>query len=265
MRPDRRLLPFLLAVMLAWALPARAEFTPDPRKLPRPAGYVSDYAGILEAQDAQGLEALLTELDQKTTAQVAVVTVPSLGDYDEHTFAVGIFETWKPGAKDKNNGLVFLVAPNDRRMFLNTGYGLEECLPDARTNDVVRLMRSYFRQGRMSAGVVAGARAVAAEIAMCSGVELTGNPERAARGRTRRATSLAEILVVLAMMLALSFFASLAGVGRGRRGRGGWYSGGGFGGGLGGGFGGGSSGGGGGGFGGFGGGATGGGGSGGSW
>lgn len=263
-----RSLLLLLALLGAWALPARSEFVADPKKLPAPTGYVNDYADIVDEPTISQLEALLKELDQKTTAQVFIVTVPSLGDYDANSFGVGVFENWKPGVKGKDNGAIFLIAPNDRKMFINTGYGLEEILPDARCAAIIGVVRPYFRAGKMSQGVAAGTLAIAAEIAAANHVQLTGNPERAPESRRNRSRSssasffitLLIIIIVLNILTRSSRRSRWGGpfIGGGWGGYGGGFGGGGFGG-----FGGG--GGGGGGFSGGGGGSTGGGGAGGSW
>jgi uncharacterized protein len=258
-RPRPLFTAFLLTFLVAWALPSRADFVPDPKKLAPPTGYVTDLAGVLDGATHQELEALLTELDQKTTAQVAVLTVPSLGEYEPNDFAVAVYENWKIGKKGKDNGVLFLIAPSEHKMFINTGYGLEGDLPDARCNAIVALVRPYFQQGQMSQGVAAGTKAIAAEIAAAANVQLTGNPGRAPeeeRRARRRTTPLEMAFVILFMIVIFALRSRLY-----SRGIWGGPGGGMFMGGMGGGFGGG----GGGGFGGFGGGSTGGGGAGGSW
>jgi len=259
------LLPLLLAFVLAWALPARAEFNPDPRKLPRPQGYVTDFAGMLQDETRQQLEGLLTELEQKTTAEVAVVTVPSLGDQEVQPYSVALYESWKMGKKGKDNGVLFLIAPNERKLWITTGYGLEGDLPDVTLHGIYEVVRDQFRAGQMDRGVVLGTVAIAQKIAAADSVQLTGelaNTRVEAPHRTRRRTGPGELLFIFFIIFILIVLSNRFGGGR----RGGFTGGGPgpfFFGGMGGGGGGGGFGGGG--FGGFGGGGTGGGGAGGGW
>lgn len=253
----RGLLSIAVVLLLAWAVPARADFVADPEKLPAPTGYVSDLAGMLNETTRAQLEALLTELDQKTGAQVAILTVPSLGGYEPNDFAVRAFTHLGIGKKGKDEGVLFLVAPNDRKMFINTGYGAEGPLPDVTAHEIYMMVRAEFRAGRMNEGVAEGTVRIATILAASHNVTLTGQVEIARPARKK--LNARELLLIL---LLFFIFVSIAGrLNRFGGGRGGgmFLGGGGFGGG---GFG---SGGSGGGFGGFGGGSTGGGGAGGSW
>ncbi len=259
----RRFLPILLALLLAWALPARADFVADPDKLPTPTGYVSDFAGMLNETTRQQLETLLTELDQKTGAQVAVLTVPSLGGLEPNDYAVRAFTHWGIGKKGKDEGVLFLIAPNDRKMFINTGYGAEGPLPDVTAHEIYTMVRDEFRAGRMNEGVAEGTVRIATILAEEHKVTLTG--QVGISRPARRRMSPREVMLILLLFFVFVSIASRINRSGGRGGGmfwgGGGFGGGGFGGG---GFGGGGSGGGGG-FGGFSGGSTGGGGSGGGW
>jgi uncharacterized protein len=127
---------------------------------------VNDFAGVLEAGARQRLEQTLGDLEQRTGAEVTVVTVESVPDGDVDRAAVELFEAWGVGKKDRDNGVLILCAVRDRRIRIEVGYGLEAVLPDARTGRIIDTqILPAFRRGDLSAGLVAGALAVADVIA----------------------------------------------------------------------------------------------------
>ena len=226
---------------------------------PKPTGtdiYVQDYAGVLAPQTRQKLNALGRTLDQKTTAQLAVVTVKTLNGAPIEEYALGILRSWGIGNKEKNNGVLILVAVNDRKSRIEVGYGLEGVLPDGLTGRIQdQYMLPYFKQGQYDQGIMNGYVAAAQLIAKDAGVDLaTGQGVKApvpaastnflGLGDDER-----ELLTYIIIVLIIIFLTNRGGGGGSSRHHGGFYGGGGYYGG-GGSFGGGSFGGGGGGFGG---------------
>lgn len=259
-----------IALMLAATLAARA----DNFKNFKPTGYVTDRAGVISAQTKAQLEAMCTELEQKTGAQMAIVTVESLDGEEIQPYANDLFKQFGIGQKKQDNGVMLLVAPNERKYWTEVGYGLEPVINDARAGDAGRLMPPYFRKGDYSGGISAAAWQLAKYIADDKGVKLTGAPQAAAPGKGKNDDGIG-LWIILGIIL-LVFLISRSGGSRNNINRGGgmgnaWWIGPMIGGGWGGSRGGWSSGGsggwggGGGGFGGFGGGISGGGGAGGSW
>jgi len=269
---------FLLLCLLPFV--ARAE---DLKKI-QPTGYVTDLAGALTPEAKAQLEALCTELEQKTGAQMAIVTVHSLEGDEAQVYANKLFKQLGVGKKD-DRGVMLLVAPDEHRYWTEVGYGLEPVINDARAGDAGRTMVPYFKRGDFSAGIQAGAWQLAKYIADDRNVALSGQsqiqtqPIRRETGR--RETGIPFITLLIIGFVVFSILARVIGGLSNQAGRGGssgsgclWFllgmlanSGGrssGWGGG-GGNWGGGGFGGGGGGFGGFGGGSSGGGGAGGSW
>jgi uncharacterized protein len=236
-----------------------------------PAGYVTDLTGVIKPETKAQLEALGAELEQKTGAQMAIVTVKSLDGNDVQTYANELFKQLGIGKKKEDNGVMLLVAPNDRKYWTEVGYGLEPIITDARAGDAGRLMKPYFRQGDYSSGIAAAAWQLAKYIADDKGVTLTGEPQlRPARQKESGGAGIWILLGIILLIVLMSRSGGSRGnVGRGRGMGSGWWIGpligGGWGGSRGGGGGSGGWGGGGGGFGGFGGGSSGGGGAGGSW
>lgn len=145
--------------------------------LPQPRGFVSDFAGVIDQPTQRRLTDLIRELQEKTGAEIAVVTVETTQPLTTFDYAMKIAETWKPGAKDKDNGVVFLVASKDRKMFITTGYGVEGVLPDGKVGAIQdQYIVPAFKQGNYSQGILAGTQAMAREIAQGYGVTLTGVP-----------------------------------------------------------------------------------------
>ncbi len=235
-----------------------------------PTGYVTDLAHVINADAKARLESLCTELEQKTGAQMAIVTVLSLEDETVEQYGNELYKQLGVGGKKDNRGVLLLVAPTERKYWTEVGYGLEPVINDARAGDAGRLMRSYFLQGNYSAGIEAAAWQLAKFVAADRGVTLTAAPPaRPVRPRDddSRSFPIWPILILIFVVIRIFSAAIRNTSGRGGRG-GGWWIGPMIGGmvGGGGGFGGSSGGGGGGGgFGGFGGGSSGGGGAGGSW
>lgn len=228
---------------------------------PKPVGHVNDFAEMLPADTRASLEQLLTGLRRQTGAEIAVVTLPSLNEEPIENVATDLFKEWGIGQKGRDNGLLFLIAPHDRKVRIEMGYGLEGILPDALTG---RIQDAYvipeFRKGNMAAGIVQGTQALAQFIAEKYNVELEGAqplppvPRVAPQKRGMLGNLWNLLLIIVVVILCIRYprlmllFWALGGMG----GRGGGPSGG---------FGGGFSGG----FGGFGGGGSGGGGSSRSW
>ena len=124
---------------------------------------------------------LATEVQQKTGAQIAVVTVNSLEGETREDYAADLYKHLGIGAKGKDNGVLILIAPKDRQYKIEVGYGLEPVINDARAGDVGRDMVPDLRKGDYSAAALTGATGVAQFIAADAGVQLTGIPQRSAQ------------------------------------------------------------------------------------
>lgn len=128
---------------------------------PDPQGYVNDFAGLLSSQARGQLEGYLSQLETDTGAQVAVVTVKSLEGSTVEDYASRLFERWGIGKKGQDNGVLFLVALEERKLRIEVGYGLESVLTDSRCgrirdNDVV----PFFKKNDYEKGITAGVNAI---------------------------------------------------------------------------------------------------------
>ncbi len=254
----------LLTVLLLGTL-AAASFAEKVEDLPQPTGYVSDFAHVLTPATILRVDALCKQLDDEAHAQIAVVTVRNLDGDDAADFATRLFERYKIGAKGTDRGVLILLAIDDHKWFINTGYGVEGILPDGKTGDIGRSMVQYLRAGDYDGAVLKGVSDVATVIADDAKVTLDPNelaPAAAPAEQESLGTiKLVFIIIFIILFLLFRVFRFFGGMFLGGWWGGGPWNGGGYGGGMGGGGGFGD----GGGFGGFGGGGTGGGGAGGSW
>ncbi|MDD5191441.1 MAG: TPM domain-containing protein, partial [Dehalococcoidales bacterium] len=99
------------------------------------------------------------------TNQVAVLTVPTLGGVGIEEYAVSVFKEWKLGQKGKDNGILVVVSPGERRMRIEVGYGLEGTMPDAVAGDIIRnVMTPHFKNGDYNGGIDAGVQAIISDL-----------------------------------------------------------------------------------------------------
>ena len=232
--------------------------------VPSPSGYVNDFARVLDSQSIRHMEAVITELREKTRGEIAVLTLPDIGDRQASDVAVQIGRQWGVGAKGeagdpaKNLGVVVLLVPmrNHQRgtgqVFIATGRGAEGFLPDARVGRIRDAMIPDLAREDYGNGLAVGVDLIAQAFASEFGVELS-NPEYVSpRAEPRLQAPLGVVVLIVILVIIVS---GLSRLGRRRRRWGGWTGWGGWGGGgWGSGGGGWGGGGGGGGFGGFGGG-----------
>jgi uncharacterized protein len=230
---------------------------------PTPPRLVNDFTGTLSADQTQTLEQKLVAFDDSTSNQIAIVIVESTGDRDIADFAFALGRAWGIGNKEFNNGVLLLIAKNDRKIFIATGYGLEGALPDATAKKIIEEeIKPNFRENDFYRGLDEGTHAIM--------LATMGEYKAPKNYKSKDEDGIPGILILLIVFIIIFIIRRGGGGGGGYYNRGGYKrsqgpggifwlpgSGSGFGG-----FGGGSSGGG---FGGFGGGSFGGGGAGGSW
>lgn len=165
-RKISRLIFCFLMVLLLLALPnaqVQAEY-----KAPQPAPelYVLDQAGVMSNETKAMIISTSEELARQTKAQVAVVTLSSLEDQPIEDVGLAILRDWKLGDKELNNGLLLLIAPNDRQMRIEVGYGLEGALPDAKTGRIRdQHILPAFKQNDYDLGIRQGYLALVEDVA----------------------------------------------------------------------------------------------------
>ena len=140
--------------------------------IPYLTGRVNDNAQILSDETKKALSETLKAHEENTTNQVVLLTMPTLDGESIEDYAQRVFEDWKLGQEDKDNGVLILVVPNDRKMRIEVGYGLEATLTDLLAGRIIReIMTPCFRNGDYDYGITYGTSAV---IAALEGEQVTG-------------------------------------------------------------------------------------------
>lgn len=159
---------FLAALLLV-------SFSVYAQDIPQATGWINDFAGVLSPEYKEKIGSLIQELEEKTSAEIAIATVSSIAPYDEKEYARMLFDKWKPGKKGKDNGVLVLLAVKERRWRIETGYGVEGILPDGLCGQIGRdYMVPYFKNGNYSEGLYYGVAAIARIIAKEEKANISG-------------------------------------------------------------------------------------------
>ena len=243
---------FLAAFIACFLLVAPAWSAP---KFPALTGRVVDDAHILNSETRDALTEKLAALEARNSRQLVVVTVPSLGGYEISDYGYQLGRAWGIGQAKLNNGVLFIIAPNERKTRIEVGYGLEPILTDAFTSVIIQTqVLPKFRTGDFNGGVSAGADALIQQLSL----ETSEAEKRAALAAQQRGSHEVQMdgpsigALVIFLIIGFIFFRYFGGWwilplllsgggGGGRGGYGGGGGGGGWGGGGGGSFGGGGS------------------------
>lgn len=209
----------LIAVVAAFAF-AGAAFAAD-LKFPALTGRVVDDAHILSPATVQKLDGELANLEAQTGHQVVVATVPDLQGHEIEDYGYQLGRTWALGREGVNDGAILLVAPKERKVRIEVGYGLEPVLTDALTSVILqRKVLPQFKQGHMEQGIVDGAEALIAQLSL---------PEDQAKANVEQARAPVHdrgggppIPVILIIVVVFWLISGLL-RGGGHRGLGGWW------------------------------------------
>ena len=130
---------------------------------PELAGRITDSAHILNAQDRAAIEAELSSLEAKSTDQIAIVTLNSLDGYAIEDYAIGLARKWQIGQKGKDNGILLIVAPNEKKVRIEVGRRLEPVMTDTMSKIIIQnAILTKFRRGDFSGGIADGVRDIKA-------------------------------------------------------------------------------------------------------
>ena len=148
--------------------PAGADF-------PEPVGYVNDFANVISTAHENQITGIATELKNKTGVEISIVTMQNIDGADPADYANRLFGEWGIGEKGKDNGILFLLTLEERKIGFETGYGLEGILPDGMMGEILdTYVIPYFGKNDFSEGFLNGTMVVASIIADSVGVKLTG-------------------------------------------------------------------------------------------
>ncbi|APU68737.1 TPM domain-containing protein [Christiangramia flava] len=205
-KPIKNFLTFLLLIA-GFAVQAQLDIPQKPGK----ETSVYDSAGMMNTTEARQLEQKLINYADTTSTQIVVVTIPSLNGEYEGTYAAHWAQKWGIGQSKEDNGLLILVAKQDRKIWITTGYGLEEYLTDYRTKQIIEdIILPEFRNGNIYSGLDKGTTAI---FEVLNGT-FTGTPQNGNSGIPFRAI----IVFIIFIIIIISMFNKRGGRGGGRGG-----------------------------------------------
>ena len=203
-----------MTVLLLWAVPASAQ------TFPQLTGRVVDQADLLRPEQELDISSKSQALETQTGRQFVVATVKSLEGHPIDDYAYRLGRAWKIGDEKRDDGVILLVAPNERKVWIATGYGAGAFLTDAMSGVITReAILPQFKKNPpdYGAGITAGADAIIKQMSLPPD-QARANAEKAQQQASRRGSGGVWFLPVLfAMIVGFSILASLAGRGSGRR------------------------------------------------
>lgn len=142
-----------LLIFFLWCLP----YSVCALEVPKVQGYVNDYAGMISPPAKSKLEEALRTFEQSDSTQIVILTVPSLEGENIEEFGIKVGEAWKVGKKGKDNGILFIVSKQERKIRIEVGYGLEGKLTDLTAGRIIDLViKPRFKQEDFDGGFIAG-------------------------------------------------------------------------------------------------------------
>jgi uncharacterized protein len=177
------------------------DFPEKPNKL------VNDYTGTLSSAQVQQLEQKLVAFDDSTSNQIVVAIMKSVGDYDINEYALGLGRKWGVGNAGKNNGIIILVALGDRKISIQTGYGLEGVLPDIYAKRIIENdIKPYFKSGDYYAGLESGTDAI---------IKYTKGEYKNDKPKTKKGGGIPSAFIILIIIIVIVIIAKKGGRGGG--------------------------------------------------
>jgi len=198
-RGGERALPILLIALVAINAQA-VEVIP-----PKPDRYFNDYAGVVPKAAADRFNEQLAQFERETSDQVVVAVFPKMqSDSDIADYTQRVAQAWGVGQKERRNGVVLFVFTQDRKMFIQVGYGLEGALPDATTFDITEYqIKPHFRSNDYDGGLAAGIDSIFKAIR--GEYKGTGKTVREARGNEKASMLVPNLLLFFFFMMFLIF------------------------------------------------------------
>jgi uncharacterized protein len=203
---------FFSALLVSFCL--SASLIQGAERFPQSRGAINDFANVISPPQKKSMELLAREVLQKTGTTVVVATVQSIEDNDLTDYANRLYEAWGIGIKGEDKGVLIILAVKERKIRIETGYGVEGILPDGLVGDILdRYVVPYLKQNNYDKGLTNALVAVCQIIAKDAAVSLTGSPAGSTlRHPTERPQLNPFSLIMLAIVIAL-----LLGTRQGRR------------------------------------------------
>jgi uncharacterized protein len=169
---------------------------------PKPRGLVNDFANVISPDYAEKLTQVTGELLRKTNVPVVVVTMPDIGGEDYNEYANRLYAAWGIGKKGEDRGVLIFVTVKERKMRIETGYGIEGIIPDGLAGEIRdQYIVPYLREDQFGKGLLNGTLAIAGIIAKDAGVNLTGQVP--VRRSAKRRSGLPGLLFMVLFLVVL--------------------------------------------------------------
>ncbi|NEN75537.1 YgcG family protein [Pelistega sp. NLN82] len=194
----KRILRLLLGLLL---LVSASSLWAQESAIPALSNYATDTTGTLSASELERLNRQLKALDQETGSQIFILMIPTVQPDTIESYAVRVFEAWKVGRKGIDDGVLFVIAKEDRRNRIEVGYGLEGAIPDVVASRLLRnTVAPYFQQGQFVQGIEA---AVAEMIQLIKKENL---PQQQTRSDDADGLGLAGLVIIFFIACILAVF-----------------------------------------------------------
>lgn len=206
-------------LLLALCLASAAAYA-QTRQFPAYTGHVNDFANVIDGETKQKMETILLNFEKKTGAQIAVVTMDTLGGQPLEDYSTDLFRAWGIGGKSgesRDKGALLLVVIKDRKTRLEVGYGLEGDLPDGLAGEIIRNMRPDLQSANYSQALMKGMRTIVDTLAVKWDVSIEGIEDRQFASRGAKPVELSGKAVAILFFLFLAFIIFMSIVARSAR------------------------------------------------
>ncbi|UCB46959.1 MAG: TPM domain-containing protein [Spirochaetota bacterium] len=195
----KKIVTVLVLLLIFIAVPIFAQ------KLPKPVGYINDFAGVIDASYKTQMERIIQAVQEKTGAEIAVVTVQSIEPYGSiEEYSIDLATEWGIGKKGEDTGVLLVLAMKERRLRLEVGYGLEGAIPDGLAGEIMdKSIIPSFQAGDYGGGFLKGVQAVSGIIAKEYDVDLSSYDLQESRKYTR--TGIPGLGYLIFIIIALLF------------------------------------------------------------
>lgn len=181
-------------------------------KVPKLQGHINDYGDVLSTREKSDLENYLIQFEQTSSIQIALLTIKSLEGENLEDYSMRVADAWKLGQKENDNGVLLLIAMQEKKLRIEVGYGLEAALTDAKSGYVIRnYIVPGFKSGNFYSGISSGIAAITGVLSD----ELNITDEQIVQSRKKEESGRAQIPAGLIIFFLMILFSSF---GRKRRG-----------------------------------------------
>jgi len=222
-----RIAAVTFAVLLLALVGTQSAFA---QEFPKLSGRVVDAANLLSPEQEAQLTQLSAEIEQASSRQFVIATIPDLQDYPIEDYGYRLGREWGIGQEGANNGIILIVAPNEKKVRIEVGYGLEPVVPDGLASDIIQqTILPRFRDGDMAGGIIAGAQAIGEQMKLPLEAAEARAREQMASSRSSASKGAKVVGVLMGLFWTFVIMAIVIAVLSGKRGRGRRYRHGGWG------------------------------------